>query len=253
MIAISRAVAQSAGLRRYFTGKPCAHGHVAERIVSSKSCAECASLRDRVYKESNAELLREKSRAWYQSNKQERRSYYLARKDEYKERADRRYRKKRDEILLQQKLRSANDPAKIKEKNRAYRAGNPDKVAATMRSNYIQNRATILARLKARYREDPSKARAKAAIRRARRLRAVPGWFHEFDAFVWAEAADLARKRSDLTGFAWVSDHMIPLAARLACGLHVWNNCQVIPGWLNLAKNNKFTLTEPGEWIRHLR
>ena len=106
--------------------------------------------------------------------------------------------------------------------------------------------------MKARYEEDPSKATAKVAVRRARQRQAVPIWFHELDEFVWSEAARLARTRSELTGFRWASDHMIPLASRLACGLHVWNNCQVIPEWLNLAKNNKFIITEPCEWIRCL-
>ena len=30
-----------AGKTRYFTGKPCKHGHIAERMVSSGSCCEC--------------------------------------------------------------------------------------------------------------------------------------------------------------------------------------------------------------------
>jgi hypothetical protein len=29
-------------LSRYFTGKPCKHGHVAERTVSNSRCVECA-------------------------------------------------------------------------------------------------------------------------------------------------------------------------------------------------------------------
>jgi 5-methylcytosine-specific restriction endonuclease McrA len=49
---ISRAEAKAAGLKRYFTGKPCKHGHVAERAIVSKNCLECnasyqASLRKR--------------------------------------------------------------------------------------------------------------------------------------------------------------------------------------------------------------
>ena len=36
---ISRAQAKEQGL--YFTGKPCKHGHVDLRQVSSESCMEC--------------------------------------------------------------------------------------------------------------------------------------------------------------------------------------------------------------------
>jgi hypothetical protein len=38
---ISRAEARRLGLNRYFTGKPCAHGHVAERRISGRSCIKC--------------------------------------------------------------------------------------------------------------------------------------------------------------------------------------------------------------------
>ena len=36
-----REEARRQGLKRYFTGKPCKHGHVCERIVSDGSCVEC--------------------------------------------------------------------------------------------------------------------------------------------------------------------------------------------------------------------
>jgi hypothetical protein len=34
--------AQAEGLKRYSTGKPCSHGHIAERSVSSRRCVVCA-------------------------------------------------------------------------------------------------------------------------------------------------------------------------------------------------------------------
>ena len=38
---ISRAKAKAAGLKRYFTGKPCKRGHLAQRYVSVGECLEC--------------------------------------------------------------------------------------------------------------------------------------------------------------------------------------------------------------------
>lgn len=38
---ITRKEAKEKGLARYFTGKPCKHGHVAERYVCGHRCAEC--------------------------------------------------------------------------------------------------------------------------------------------------------------------------------------------------------------------
>lgn len=36
--------ARAAGLHRYFTGQPCKHGHIAERLVSNHTCLECVRL-----------------------------------------------------------------------------------------------------------------------------------------------------------------------------------------------------------------
>jgi hypothetical protein len=38
---ISRAVAREAGLKRYFTGEPCKHGHISEWQTSSGKCMTC--------------------------------------------------------------------------------------------------------------------------------------------------------------------------------------------------------------------
>lgn len=41
----SRADAKAAGLKRYFTGKPCKHGHVSERLLSDRNCLACANIK----------------------------------------------------------------------------------------------------------------------------------------------------------------------------------------------------------------
>lgn len=38
---ITRAEARAGGLKRFFTGKPCKHGHISERYVSDRCCATC--------------------------------------------------------------------------------------------------------------------------------------------------------------------------------------------------------------------
>lgn len=49
---IERSEAKKFGLLRYFTGKPCGNGHVAERLVSTKGCLDCHNLRSgRINKE----------------------------------------------------------------------------------------------------------------------------------------------------------------------------------------------------------
>lgn len=42
---VSRKDALVRGLKRFFTGKPCRHGHLCEKITSSKQCMECNRVR----------------------------------------------------------------------------------------------------------------------------------------------------------------------------------------------------------------
>jgi 5-methylcytosine-specific restriction endonuclease McrA len=48
---ISRKDAIAKGLDRYFSGKPCPYGHVAERYVSVSGCVECGVMRANAVKE----------------------------------------------------------------------------------------------------------------------------------------------------------------------------------------------------------
>lgn len=47
METITRKEALEQGLPRYFTGKPCKHGHVCERIVRNWGCVECNKISHR--------------------------------------------------------------------------------------------------------------------------------------------------------------------------------------------------------------
>jgi hypothetical protein len=69
---ITRAEAKAQGLRWYFTGKLCKHGHISERYVSSKQCVECK----RKFQEENRETLREYQRTWRKENLSQSQEYY---------------------------------------------------------------------------------------------------------------------------------------------------------------------------------
>ena len=69
---ITRAEAKAQGLKRYFTGKPCKHGHVSERWASVKSCICCANKRKaymKKYRQDNKINLALKSKVWREENK----------------------------------------------------------------------------------------------------------------------------------------------------------------------------------------
>lgn len=63
---ISRKEALSLGLKAYYTGVPCKHGHTSERQVSSRVCLECQKSRTKSWKKSN----RQKQKDYWQK-------YYL--------------------------------------------------------------------------------------------------------------------------------------------------------------------------------
>ncbi len=150
--------------------------------------------------------------------------------------------------------------------DRNYRDKNRDSISAYKKSWYLRNRGHVIEKSLHRSKSDPESARERRrawkqrnpeyaafseGVRRARKLQAIPMWFGEFDELVWQEAAELVRTRELETGISWAADHMIPLAGRKVCGLHMAENCQVIPSVINLEKNNKMILTKRLEWLKY--
>lgn len=74
---ISWAQAREQGLKQYFTGVPCKHGHVAARDVSDRSCYECKLLKAAAWKKANADKHAEINRRWSAANPQTRRRTQL--------------------------------------------------------------------------------------------------------------------------------------------------------------------------------
>jgi hypothetical protein len=124
-------------------------------------------------------------------------------------------------------------------KNEEYRAAerrrinlfwrdNPEKRAQADRKYRSNNQAKVNAKLKKRY---------------AAQLNRTPKWLSEDDFWVIEQAYELAQLRTQMTGFVWHVDHVLPLQGRLVSGLHVPHNLQVIPAWDNRSKSNSFTTT----------
>lgn len=154
------------------------------------------------------------------------------------------------------KPRAKQSPEALKAKRAAswaiYYEQHKERLLARKREYNANDRESYLATQRAWREKNTARRTALQAKRKARQLQAVPGWFDELDEFVWLEASDLCIIRRDATGIEWNADHMIPLAAKKACGLHVASNCQVIPAYLNNWKHNKMVLTRPDEWLAKL-
>lgn len=143
-------------------------------------------------------------------------------------------------------------PVKDKAYSKAYHERNREKIAEMRARYHVANREKSIARNKAYAKEHPESVAAASQKLRAKRMKRVPCWYGDLDDFVAKEAALLCRDRKVATGIDWHVDHMIPMNARKVSGLHVWNNLQVIPAFLNSYKLNKMIMTEPMEWISHI-
>ena len=65
---LTKKQAREQGLKHYFTGKPCKHGHVSKRYVSTGQCFCCVSEHDKQWREANPEKSRAKSNKWKRAN-----------------------------------------------------------------------------------------------------------------------------------------------------------------------------------------
>jgi hypothetical protein len=107
---ISPNEAKVLGRKRYFTGKPCKHGHIAERSVRSGRCLKC-------FREYQQEYQRE---------------HRAANPEKVREREREAARKRR-----------ATDPKGYSNQQAAWRAENKEKIAAYQRQWYLKNKDKV--------------------------------------------------------------------------------------------------------------
>lgn len=191
--AVTRAQALTAGSPRYFTGKPCPRGHVAERLTCNCTCIDCLNGKQRERRAAGLMAEKDKARYWKDPNGNRAKS-----KAQYQ---------------------------KHLEKRRAYdreRSLDPERHASIVKRSgeYAKrNRAKITA-LTAKY--------------RARKRHAMPPWLTA-EMVVEIRAFYAAAKKSHQS-----VDHIIPIAGKTVCGLHVPWNLQVLPLPENQRKGNRY-------------
>lgn len=127
-------------------------------------------------------------------------------------------------------------------RSKRWQATNPEKVRAAAKSWAAANPEKVAARTK-RYRQmHPDRATALAVSSVARRAKRMPKWLSTDDKWLLRQAYALAKQRTQLFGFVWEVDHIIPLRGATVSGLHVPTNVQVIPKALNRLKRNMYHL-----------
>ena len=113
------------------------------------------------------------------------------------------------------------------DRKQQYRIANLEKVKAVYKQYYEANYARML---------------AKRNKQHADKLKRTPAWLTADDLWMIEQAYELAALRTELFGFAWHVDHVIPLRGKLASGLHTPYNLQVIPAVDNLRKSNQMEI-----------
>lgn len=201
---------------RYFTGIPCSAGHVTQRYTSNRRCCACqaeAVRRNRTNNPARAKELQKKhGRLSYAKHRESR----LAENSAYRC-------ANREKIRQSRKATYERTKAKRISYNVAYGLRNPEKTLAWRRKYESSH---------------PEKKRQRRRTYQARKVGSMP---------VWANLAAIesvyveAKRLTEMTGIVHHVDHIIPLAGRNVCGLHVEYNLQAIPWIDNLRKGRRLT------------
>lgn len=193
-------------------------------------CRACESIRSRV------RYLKNKDRILVRQAKRriDKRAEIKAYMAEY-------YVKNRERILERcneyRNRAGSKDREKVRQK--AYYAARSTEIQAKRLAALMANeeRQKNLARYQKRfYEENKAYYLAKYTKRRAAKLNATPAWadlkaIHK----IYLRCAQISME----TGVQHHVDHIVPLAGRNVCGLHVEYNLQVIPAMQNFKKSNK--------------
>ena len=120
-------------------------------------------------------------------------------------------------------------------------AKNKDKMSEYNAKYYLtKNREKRIKQASEWVANNRGRANANKKAYKVAKINACPPWLNEEHHWMIQEAYDLAQTRSEMLGFTWHVDHIVPLRGKKVSGLHVPWNLQVIPGSDNMSKSNKF-------------
>ena len=139
----TRAEAKAAGSARYFTGKPCKHGHISPRFTSNRRCVECSVTAAEQWKRENPEYMEGYRKTYYSKNKDTIRTkyeeWYLANRDAQLEKKRKAYQENRQTHLAYAKEYRKSNPDKVKLSTANWRKANPDKLQESWQRWYAEN------------------------------------------------------------------------------------------------------------------
>ena len=245
---ITRADARERGLTRYFTGKPCVHGHLTDRFTSNANCTECLRREAQSSRAKDPEKARTLNRAWYAANLEKMRAYNRARyAEEYAERSEKSNARRREMY--------AKNPGAIRSQNRVNYSKDKEKSRRLRRESYARNSESVLARARNRYATDPLYAfavRARSLLRGALKSKGFKK-LAQTEVILGCSIAEFCAhiERQFLPGMGWHNmhlwhiDHIVPASSAKtqeeAEALNKAGNLRPLWGTDNLKKKAKIT------------
>lgn len=201
---ISRKEAKEQGLDFYYTGKPCKHGHVSKRYVSTGVCLECIKNYNKEYREENRESIKE-------YNKEHKKEYYQENKERVKK-YNKEYHKENKE--------------RIKERMKEWRKENRERIAEYQK----ENKERIAEYYRERYANDPDFKVNNICRRHLRRVIKATNTQKESNTFnilgyspldlrFHIESFMLEGMSWDNYGSTWHIDHMTSIAQMIKDGI----------------------------------
>lgn len=124
-------------------------------------------------------------------------------------------------------------------KSKAYARANKEKAAVRSRV-FMQNNPSYSKERAARsYKAAPDAIKNRMQARRAAKKQAIPAWAEKEKFFISA-IFECAQIMSEISGYPWDVDHIVPLTSKNVCGLHSISNLIAIPSLINKSKGNRY-------------
>jgi 5-methylcytosine-specific restriction endonuclease McrA len=211
---VSRQEAIAAGLKVYWTGKPCRKGHLAARRLAGNACAVCAKESLRKWKDKNRDYVRTRDRSYQRKTQGRRNELERARYENDPERFRRNARNK-----------YAKNSVVIREKRKKYHY-------ETYTQEEVRKKAQ--ARTKQWALENPDWARRNAKVsNHKRRAKAVGSFTADDIAAIFKSQRGKCAYCRKKVGDSYHVDHIVPIARG---GPNVRSNLQITCAACNRAK-----------------